>query len=233
MAILYDATLTPGKRDLVKGWLPSRSWFDGDLHRKPHASFRFDDPEGQVGVECFLFGPEPSSEPSSEPGSEPSSEPLSEPSSESGPDASTLLVPMSYRGAPLEGAEEHLIGTTQHSVLGQRWVYDGCADPVAVSAILTAITTGGHEAELTMEEDGRTVRFDPTCSVRGSGSSADVVRAGAVAVLDAGDPTVTRAGDLELVLARVVGTPVDGDRTLTAEWAGHGPVVVAAARPSG
>ena len=129
MAILHDATITPGKRDLMKRWLPSRSWFDGDLDRKPHAAFRFDDPAGEVGVECFLLGPE------------------------EGSDATTLLIPMSYRGAPLEGAEEHLIGTTDHSVLGKRWVYDGCADPVAVSAILTAIVTGGHEAALTMEQD--------------------------------------------------------------------------------
>jgi hypothetical protein len=209
MAILYDATLTPGKRDLIKGWLPGRSWFDGDLARKPHAAFRFDDPAGEVGVECFLFGPE------------------------EGSDVTTLLVPLSYRGAPLEGADDHLVGTTDHSVLGRRWVYDGMADPVAVQTLLTAILTGGHEAELTMEENGELVRFDPTCRVSGSGSSAAVVRAGAVAVVDPGDPTVTRAGDLELVLARVVGTVVTGDATLTAQWGDHAPVVVAAARRPG
>jgi hypothetical protein len=211
MAILYDATLTPGKRDLMKAWLPSRSWFDGDLARKPHAAFRFDDPAGEVGVECFLFGPEDGSGHQAAP---------------------TLLIPMSYRGAPLDGADEHLIGTTEHSVLGNRWVYDGCADPVAVSAILTAIVTGGHEAELTMEEDGKIVRFDPTCRVSGSGTAADGVRASSVSLVDAGDPTVTRAGDFELVLSRVVGTVVEGDQTLTAQWGDHGPVVVAAARRS-
>ena len=210
MAILYDATLTPGKRDLMKGWLPSRSWFDGDLARKPHASFRFDDPAGEVGVECFLLGPE------------------------AGGAGPTYLLPMSYRGAPLDGAEKHLIGTTDHSVLGQRWVYDGCADPVAVAAILTAITTGGHEAALTMEQDGETVVFDPTCRVSGSGTASDGVRVDSVTVVDAGDPTLTRAvtptGDLELVLARVVSTPVTGEATLTATWGDQADVVVAAAR---
>jgi hypothetical protein len=209
MAILYDATLTPGKRDLMKGWLPSRSWFDADLDRKPVAAFRFDDPAGEVGVECFLLGPV------------------------EGSSAPVLLIPMSYRGAPLEGADLHLIGTTEHSVLGKRWVYDGCADPVAVSAILTAITTGGHEAELTMEQDGEVVTFDPTCRVAGSGSAADAVHADTVTVVDAGDPTVTKAGELDLVLARVVGTEVPGFDTLTAQWADHGPTVVAAARRSG
>ena len=164
MAILHDATITPGKRDLMKSWLPSRSWFDGDLDRKPVASFRFDDPAGEVGVECFLLGPV------------------------EGSSASTLLIPMSYRGAPLEGSEEHLIGVTDHSVLGKRWVYDGLADPVAVSTILTAILTGGHEAELTMEQDGELVTFDPTCRVSGSGTATDGVRADAVSVVDPGTP---------------------------------------------
>ena len=41
---------------------------------------------------------------------------------------------------------------------------------------------------------------------------------------------MTRAGEHELVLARVVGTVVDGEQTLTAQWGDHGPVVVAAAR---
>jgi hypothetical protein len=84
-----------------------------------------------------------------------------------------------------------------------------------------------------MEEDGKLVSFDPTCRVSGSGSSEAAVRTGAVAVVDPGDPTVTRAGDLELVLARVVGTVVSGHDTLTAQWGDHGPVVVAAARRTG
>jgi hypothetical protein len=70
--------------------------------------------------------------------------------------------------------------------------------------------------------------------VSGSGTASDGVRVDSVTVVDAGDPTVTRAvtapGDLELVLARVVGTPVTGDATLTATWGDHADVVVAAAR---
>jgi len=207
MAILYDATITPGKRDLMEGWLPTRSWFDGDLARKPHAAFRFDDPAGEVGIECFLLGPE-----------------------ETGSDVPTYLIPMTYRGAPLEGAEEHLIGTTDHSVLGPRWVYDGCADPVGVAALLTAITTGGHEAALTMERDGELVAFEPTCRVHGSGSASGLVEVGSVTVSDEGDPTVVRAAGHELVVGRVVGPGVTGRETLTATWGGGEPVVVAALR---
>jgi hypothetical protein len=84
-----------------------------------------------------------------------------------------------------------------------------------------------------MEQDGETVTFEPTCRVSGSGSASDGVHAGVVSVVDPGDPTVTRAGDLELVLARVVGTEVAGDHTLTATWGGHDPVVLAAGRRSG
>ena len=203
MALLHDATLTPGKRDLMKAWLPSRSWFDGDLDRKPVGSFRFDDPDGEVGVEFFLLG---------------------------ATGAPTLLIPMSYRGTPVAGADDHLIGTTDHSVLGKRWVYDGCADPVAVSAVVTAILTGGHEAELTMEKDGQVVTFDPTCRVVGSGSGADGVSVDTVAIADDGDPTVVRAGGHELVVARVIGPGVTGRETLTATWADGDPVVLAALR---
>ena len=207
MAILHDATITPGKRDLMKAWLPSRSWFDGDLARKPHAGFRFDDPAGEVGIECFLLGPE-----------------------DMASGAPTYLIPMTYRGAPLEGAEEHLIGTTDHSVLGPRWVYDGCADPVGVAALLTAITTGGHEAALTMDQDGELVTFEPTCRVLGSGSGSGAVVVDDVTVTDDGDPTVVRAGGHELVVARVVGPGLTGRETLTATWGGGEPVAVAAIR---
>ena len=72
-----------------------------------------------------------------------------------------------------------------------------------------------------MEQDGEIVTFEPTCRVVGSGSASDGVRVDTVTLADAGDPTVTRAGDLELVLARVVGTRVEGDQTLTA----RGPTV--------
>ena len=57
MALVYpNATLTPSKRELMDAWLPSRPWYDGHAERKPVGSFRFDDPDGQVGLEGFLLG---------------------------------------------------------------------------------------------------------------------------------------------------------------------------------
>nr|WP_257910073.1 phosphotransferase [Janibacter limosus] len=45
-------------------------------------------------------------------------------------------VPLTYRDAPLEGAEAALVGEMEHSVLGHRWVYDAPHDPVYVTQLL-------------------------------------------------------------------------------------------------
>lgn len=37
-------------------------------------------------------------------------------------------MPLCYRGAPCDDGDRWLIGTAAHSVLGKRWVYDGCGD---------------------------------------------------------------------------------------------------------
>ena len=55
----------------------------------------------------------------------------------------TLFLPLTYRSAELDGAEEHLVGTTEHSELGPRWVYDGCADAVFIGELVRAVLTGG------------------------------------------------------------------------------------------
>src|ERR1700754_199567 len=99
MATIHQATLTPTKLDLLSAWLPGRHWYpdftvDG-LQRV--AACRFDDPAGEVGVEMFVVR---------------------------GTDGPLVHVPMTYRGAPLDDGELTLIGTTEHSVLGTRWVYD-------------------------------------------------------------------------------------------------------------
>jgi len=108
MALIYKATLNPPKLKLLTAWLPSRRWFDGEPEVQQVGAYRFDDPSGEVGIEALLL--------------------------EAG-DGSVLHVPLIYRGVPLAGAEEFLVGTTEHSVLGTRWVYDGCADPVWATAL--------------------------------------------------------------------------------------------------
>ena len=93
MAIVHRTTLTPSKLELLEVWLPRQEWAEGTGSPTLVGSYRFDDPAGEVGLEALLVETE----------------------------IGLLHVPMSYRGAPLEGSEDHLVGTMEHGVLGQRW----------------------------------------------------------------------------------------------------------------
>ncbi len=90
-------------------------------HLDALGSYRFDDPQGEVGIETILLR---------------------------AVDGQALQVPSSYRSAPLGGSEPALVATAQHSVLGQGWVYDGFADPAYVQELATTILTGGTQANL-------------------------------------------------------------------------------------
>jgi hypothetical protein len=57
----------------------------------------------------------------------------------SGERVATYLVPMTYRAAALAGADAALIGTSEHGVLGRRWIYDGVHDPVLVGQLIALI----------------------------------------------------------------------------------------------
>lgn len=205
MALIHQATLSPTKLELLASWLPSRSWFTGDTDVQPVGTFRFDDPDNAVGIETLLVRAH-------------------------GP---VLQVPLTYRGAPLDGAEAHLVGTTEHSVLGSRWVYDGCADPVWATALATAVLAGGRQAAQFVDVGGSLEPRKPTATVGGSGAPGTPVPAiHAVRCRDDGPTTLVRAGELELLVARVVGTAVPAVETLTGSWADGGPVVLAGVRPA-
>ena len=184
------ATLTPTKQELVESWLPTRPWAGGRTISEKIAEYRFDDPDGEIGVETILWRTE---------------------------DGSVIQTPLTYRATPLEGAEAWLIGTADHTVLGDRWVYDGCADPVWAATLATAILTGGSQAQMVIEVDGERIDVPPRMRVRGSGTgSAQVPELTAVdSVNDDGQLTRIEAGPLVLTLARVVGTEVPGDETLS------------------
>jgi hypothetical protein len=186
----FRATLDPGKQELVEAWLPSRPWAGGTSAVEKVAEYRFDDPEGEVGVETILW--------------------------RTG-DGVVLQVPFTYRSAPLDGAEDFLVGTSDHSVLGHRWVYDGCADPVWAATLTSAILTGGTQAQMVIERDGHLVDVPPRMQVRGSGAAGTEVPTitSVDSVRDEGSATHASAGPVTIVLSRVVGTPVDGDATLT------------------
>jgi hypothetical protein len=201
LALIYKATLKPPKLTLLTAWLPSRPWFAGAIDVQQVGAYRFDDPAGKVGIESLLL---------------------------QAADGSVLHVPLTYRGAPLPYAERFLVGTAEHSVLGTRWVYDGCGDPVWATALATTVLTGGTQVEEFVDTDGRLEPRAPTATVFGSGRAHTPVAAiEAVTCSDEGLTTVVRAGSLELVLVRVVGAEVSTSQILTGTWSGGGPAVLA------
>jgi len=204
MALIHRATLNPPKLQLLTSWLPTRPWFPGDTHLHQLGAYRFDDPNGAVGVEAFLL--------------------------QAG-DGPVVHVPLTYRGAPLAGADAFLVGTTEHSVLGTRWVYDGCGDPVWAATLATAVLTGGTQAEELVDVDGRLEPRASTATVLGSGTAqTPTTPVDAVTCHDDGPTTIVRTDRLELVVVRVLGASVAAGEILTGTWAGGQPAVLAGVR---
>ncbi|GAA4631541.1 hypothetical protein GCM10023196_061370 [Actinoallomurus vinaceus] len=143
MAFIHHTTMKPTKLELLAEWLPKQSWYVGGAgtpELRKAGGFRLDDPEGEVGIE-FMVVVDTSAE-----------EPVA------------YLVPMGYRGAALEGVPgEALIGTSEHGVLGTRWIYDGVHDPV-VTAQLRALMRGEAVPQRQSESDTP----DPTVIVHGT-----------------------------------------------------------------
>jgi hypothetical protein len=177
MSLIHRTTLTPTKLELLTDWLPRQPWYTGA--GRPELSkaggFRLDDPLGAVGVEFMVVTDQ---------------------------DGAAYHVPMAYRDAPLPGAEDALIGTAQHGVLGRRWVYDGAHDPVVV-AQLVALMRGEAEAQAQSVSDtpdptvGRHYAGPVDAAVSGAGSVTDGPEATTDVSVDAGP-----AGRLVLRVAR-------------------------------
>lgn len=181
MALLHEATLSPRKDELIGPWMATRSWWDGESERAPVGSFRLDDPAGEVGMECFLFG------------------------SASG---STLFVPVTYRGAPLPHGEAGLVGTMEHSVLGTRYVYDACVDPVFVATVLDTIRSGGRHADLLVRRaDGTEVVREANATAEGEGVPSVPRHDPGLPVIaqDQSDRTTIASADVDLTVMRRLG----------------------------
>ncbi|GAA2216650.1 hypothetical protein ACFY2R_05485 [Micromonospora olivasterospora] len=206
MALLHRATLHPTKLELLAGWLPGRPWYEGpagDVVRV--ASCRFDDPAGEVGIETLLVRVG---------------------------DGPVHQVPLTYRSAPLDGGDDRLVGTAEHSTLGRRWVYDGCGDPVYAAALANAILGGPGQAEEYFEVDGQRRFREPDMAVTGSGGG-DVPEVGALRRVVDGDPTIIVTDAVELaVVRRLDGTAAPAGARLTGTWGGQPtPVPLAYAAP--
>ncbi|MBD8019494.1 CG0192-related protein [Brevibacterium gallinarum] len=188
MAQLYDAELSPGKLELVQTWLPSQEWsgLDAEVPLEVVTSYRFDDPAGEVGIEMHLVR------------------------SADNADGPIYQVPVTYRGAPLEGAEDALITTMEHSVLGKRWVYDAVADPVFVEQARRTIAEADTSAEeIIVDGDNPGPRTD-IADARGTGWDA------AIKAVEEADLNVTR-----LLEADQLSGAETGPGMLMATWDGQ------------
>ncbi|MDH6628536.1 hypothetical protein M2271_006369 [Streptomyces sp. LBL] len=156
MAVIHRTTVKPTKLELLTAWLPTRPWYAGGPGEPVLAKaggFRLDDPKGEVGIEFMVA------------------------TDTSGNLPAAYLVPLTYRGAPLAGAEHALVGTMEHGVLGTRWAYDGSHDPVLVTQLL-ALIEGSAQAQ------AQSVSDTPDNDVTRSCAGDVPLASGAVAVDD-------------------------------------------------
>ncbi|GAA2616417.1 hypothetical protein GCM10010399_54170 [Dactylosporangium fulvum] len=213
MALLHRAELTPSKLELLAGWLPAQGWHGdrdaGALARV--AAYRFDDPAGEVGIEAMLV---------------------------SAGDGAVFQVPLTYRGAPLAAAEAWLIGTTDHSVLGKRWVYDACGDSLYATVLASAILGDTRQAVEYLEVDGQLQQRAASMTVTAPGGPG--LAAGAVRRVVDGDPTLIETDTVTLAVVRALdlaggaAAPAgpSGRASLTGTWADQPtPVPLAYASP--
>ncbi|WP_026919284.1 CG0192-related protein [Gordonia shandongensis] len=178
MALLHDATLSPTKPEIVTAHLDSVPW-GGSGPVEMLGAYRFDDPDGEVGVEAHIVAR----------------------------GGHVLHIPLTYRGAPIPGADEHLVATMKHSVLGERWVYDAAADPVAVGCFVRALRGEQAQADLEVAQaDGSTVPRENTVRLHLDGA----------------------AGESEiLTFSTDLAAPATGHALLVAQWDGGDGVVAA------
>jgi len=210
MAVLHQAEMRPPKIDLVATWISLQPWGEGLPKPEAFGSYRFDDPAGEVGIEFILASC----------------------------GDQLVHVPLTYRDAPLAGADAYLVGKTEHSVLGTRYVYDGCADPVLVQALLAAVLSGAEQAELVVEDNGEVVeKRVPQVLAKGGGSTPlaevpGVEQIGRLGVRREGTLTHVSAEGYDLTVAHLVGDAAVGGRdTLLVSWL-DGQAVLAGVTPT-
>jgi hypothetical protein len=202
VGIFHRATITPTKAEVVASWAPTRAWGpSADDAIDVVGSYRFDDPDGRVGMETHLVTAR----------------------------GALFQVPLTYRDEPLHGAEGALITEMQHSVLGTRWVYDGLRDPRFVIMLAGVAMTGQGEALGMAVYEGRWYIAPSDVRIRGGGWTNERVPVdGFELETDESTGSVLRNDRFELTLFRrpvVAPAPAIG---LTATWDGKAePVVLA------
>ncbi|WP_412743436.1 maltokinase N-terminal cap-like domain-containing protein [Krasilnikovia sp. MM14-A1004] len=196
MAVIHrTTTLTPNKIELLTPWLPTRPWYVAGAagpELTKAGGFRLDDPEGAVGIEFLVV------------------------TDAAGAQPTAYLVPLTYRGAPLDGAEHALVGTMEHGVLGRRWAYDGCHDPVLIAQLLALIEGRARAQDQNISGAPDT---DVTRAYTGDGPVSVDVTAAAI-----DDPTGTELRGphgTAIRLHRILRPVPDGAAVPPAEATGH------------
>ncbi|MFB7595079.1 1,4-alpha-glucan branching protein [Streptomyces sp. NPDC056160] len=193
MAVIHRTTVKPTKLELLTAWLPTRPWYAGSPAPEltKAGGFRLDDPNGEVGIEFMIVN------------------------DASGPHPATYLVPLTYRAAPLGGTDHALVGTMEHGVLGPRWAYDGCHDPVFV-AQSAALIDGRAEPQ------AQSVSDTPDREITRSHTAPAPVPTAFTTARDTARATELTAGDGTLLRLHRLLTPAPGDGApLPPTAAGH------------
>jgi hypothetical protein len=202
MALFHRATISPTKGELIAGWAPAQAWGPPpDLPIEVVGAYRFDDPEGRVGMETHLVT------------------------------AGGVLfqVPLTYREEPLPDRDEALVGEMEHSALGTRWVYDGLRDPHFVVMLAAVTMTGQGEALGMVVYDDRWYIAPTNVRIEGGGWGLERVAVdGFELESDAADGSVLRNDRFQLTVFRRPSARPRPAIGLMATWEGLAqPVVLA------
>ena len=202
MAIFHRAKITPAKDELIAAWAPTRPWGPrGGEAIEVIGSYRFDDPEGRVGMETFLVAT----------------------------GRALYQVPLTYRDEPVDGLDDALVTEMQHSVLGKRWVYDGLRDHRFVLMLAGTAMTGQGEALGMAHHDDRWYIAPTNVRLRGGGWTQERVPVDGFEMISETPASCVLHNDrFQLTVHR---HPVPGTQPtigLTASWdGGPGPVILA------
>lgn len=205
MALFHLATITPTKEQVIADWAPRQTW--GPPPGTPVevlGAYRFDDPDGKVGMESFLATA----------------------------GDQLLHVGLTYRDKPLEGADDALICEMEHSALGTRWVYDGLRDPLYVTMLAAVTMTGQGEALGMAVYDSRWYIAPTKIRIHGGGWTLERVPVDGFTSANIGDAVVKFTNDrFELTVFRQPQQRPRPPIALTATWVDHPePVVLAEVR---
>ena len=202
VALFHRATITPTKPELIARWAPTQAWGPAPgTATDVIGSYRFDDPEGRVGMETHLVAA----------------------------GGMLLQVPLTYRDEPLDGGGDAFITEMQHSVLGTRWVYDGLRDPRCVMMLAAVAMTGQGEALGMAVYDDRWYIAPTNVRIQGGGWTLERVPVdGFELASDDANGAVLSNDRFEMTVFRC---PRPGPRPaigLTASWDGQETAVVLA-----